>query len=86
MKPILPQSGPKFSAAVAFHNRRTDGTPSSVSVPIHELGLDASDGYHVRELFDQKDFGLLLPSQLIKVDVNPSGKEQIIIFFIFLKI
>lgn len=73
MKTILPQRGPKYSAAVAFHNRRTDGTPSSVTVQLHELGLDASDGYHVRELFDQQDFGLLLPSQSIKVDVNPSG-------------
>ena len=74
MKPVLPKSGSSYSAAIVILNRRVDGTPSEVAVPLRELGLDSDVGYHVRELFDGRDLGFLVPAQLIRVDVNPSGK------------
>jgi alpha-N-acetylgalactosaminidase len=36
-----------FSYAVAFLNRRTDGTPSDVAVTLKELGLFNPGGYSV---------------------------------------
>lgn len=66
-------NGKKFSWAVVVLNRRVDGTPSQVTVPLRELGLDSEEGYHVRELNDHKDIGFLSKDQAIRVDVNPSG-------------
>ena len=76
MKPILPKNGRKYSHAVAVLNRRTDGTPSQVTLPLSELGLDAEDGYRVRDLFDRKDLGTVMTDQAIQIDVNPSGECQ----------
>merc|ERR1711894_333466 len=45
--PILPVYKGKYSYAIVFLNRRTDGTPSEVSVTLSELGLDHRDGYHI---------------------------------------
>lgn len=36
-----------FSYAIAFVNRRTDGTPSDVAVTLKELGLASPAGYRV---------------------------------------
>lgn len=66
-------SGKKFSLAVVVLNRRVDGTPSQVTVPLRELGLDSEEGYHVRELNEHKDVGFLSQDQALRVDVNPSG-------------
>lgn len=74
IKPILPKSGTKYSWAVAVLNRRVDGTPSQVTVPLRDLGLDFADGYRVRDLYQHKDIGVLLPDAAIQVDVNPTGK------------
>jgi hypothetical protein len=75
-KPVLPKSGQRYSWAIVVLNRRVDGTPSQVTVPLRELGLDSSDGYHVRELNEHKDVGIISPDQAIQVDVNPSGKKK----------
>jgi hypothetical protein len=75
-KPVLPKSGQRYSWAIVVLNRRVDGTPSQVTVPLRELGLDSSDGYHVRELNEHKDVGIISPDQAIQVDVNPSGKKR----------
>ncbi|KAI9556960.1 hypothetical protein GHT06_016754 [Daphnia sinensis] len=72
-KPVLPMNGKKFSWAVVVLNRRVDGTPSQVTAPLRDLGLDSEEGYHVRELNDHKDIGFLSKDQAIRVDVNPSG-------------
>ncbi|XP_046438281.1 alpha-N-acetylgalactosaminidase-like [Daphnia pulex] len=72
-KPVLPKSGQRYSWAIVVLNRRVDGTPSQVTVPLRELGLDSGDGYHVRELNEHKDVGIISPDQAIQVDVNPSG-------------
>merc|ERR1711962_616042 len=39
-RPIMPVYRAKYSYAIVFLNRRTDGTPSEVSVTLKELGLD----------------------------------------------
>ncbi|XP_026318115.1 alpha-N-acetylgalactosaminidase isoform X2 [Hyposmocoma kahamanoa] len=72
-RPILPIQGSHYSYAVAFVNRRTDGTPSDVAVTLRELGLNNPAGYRVEDLYEDVDYGVLSPQTKIKVKVNPSG-------------
>ncbi|XP_045453430.1 alpha-N-acetylgalactosaminidase [Melitaea cinxia] len=72
-RPILPIHGQYYSYAVAFVNRRTDGTPSDVAVTLRELGLNNPSGYRVEDLYEDVDYGVLSPQTKIKVKVNPSG-------------
>ncbi|CAH0591564.1 unnamed protein product [Chrysodeixis includens] len=72
-RPILPIQGQYYSYAVAFVNRRTDGTPSDVAVTLRELGLNNPAGYRVEDLYEDVDYGVLSPQTKIKVKVNPSG-------------
>jgi len=65
-----------FSYAIVFLNRRTDGTPSEVSVINRELGLTHEAGYIVEDLYTNKDYGILTPDDKITVDVNPSGNAK----------
>lgn len=46
-RPITPIYQSYYSYAVAFVNRRTDGTPSDVAVTLRELGLQSPSGYRV---------------------------------------
>ena len=73
-RPITPVVRNDFSYAIAFLNRRTDGTPSEVSVINRELGLTHHAGYRVEDLYTNRDYGTLLPEDKITVDVNPSGE------------
>ena len=75
-RPILPVYRGKYSYGIVFLNRRTDGTPSEVSVTLRELGLDHTDGYHITDLYDNYDYGIVTPERRFKVDVNPSGSKQ----------
>jgi len=77
-RPILPVYRGKYSYAIVFLNRRTDGTPSEVSVTLRELGLDHTDGYHIMDLYDNYDYGIVTPERRFKVDVNPSGSVVMI--------
>ncbi|KAH9643714.1 hypothetical protein HF086_001824 [Spodoptera exigua] len=72
-RPILPIQSQYYSYAVAFVNRRTDGTPSDVAVTLRELGLNNPAGYRVEDLYEDVDYGVLSPQTKIKVKVNPSG-------------
>lgn len=72
-RPITPISGIHYSYAIAFLNRRTDGTPSEISVTLRELGLASPEGYAITDLFDGVHYGTVLPDKRFKVDVNPSG-------------
>ncbi|CAG9571826.1 unnamed protein product [Danaus chrysippus] len=72
-RPIIPIHGQYYSYAVAFLNRRTDGTPSDVAVTLKELGLNNPAGYRVEDLYEDVDYGVLSPATKIKVKVNPSG-------------
>lgn len=46
-RPITPIFQTYYSYAIAFVNRRTDGTPSDVAVTLRELGLQSPTGYRV---------------------------------------
>ncbi|XP_071512172.1 alpha-N-acetylgalactosaminidase-like isoform X5 [Panulirus ornatus] len=72
-RPITPVTQGHYSYAIAFLNRRTDGTPSEVSVTLRELGLAFPGGYAITDLFDGVHYGTVLPDKRFKVDVNPSG-------------
>ncbi|KAJ8971807.1 hypothetical protein NQ317_010782 [Molorchus minor] len=72
-RPITPLYQNYFSYAIAFINRRTDGTPSDVAVTLKELGLTSPTGYRVEDLYEDVDYGVLSAQTKIKVKVNPSG-------------
>ncbi|GLG93367.1 hypothetical protein R5R35_013776 [Gryllus longicercus] len=72
-RPITPIYQNYFSYAVAFVNRRTDGTPSDIAVTLRELGLSYPGGYSVEDLYEDVNYGVLTPQTKIKVKVNPSG-------------
>ncbi|CAG9762547.1 unnamed protein product [Ceutorhynchus assimilis] len=72
-RPITPLYQNYFSYAIAFVNRRTDGTPSDVAVTLKELGLTSPTGYRVEDLYEDVDYGVLSSQTKIKVKVNPSG-------------
>lgn len=74
-RPITPIYQTYYSFAIAFVNRRTDGTPSDVAVTLRELGLQCPSGYRVEDLYEEVDYGILNPHTKIKVKVNPSGKR-----------
>eukprot|EP00096_Caligus_rogercresseyi_P001710 TRINITY_DN1285_c0_g1_i1.p1 TRINITY_DN1285_c0_g1~~TRINITY_DN1285_c0_g1_i1.p1 ORF type:complete len:498 (-),score=95.81 TRINITY_DN1285_c0_g1_i1:201-1694(-) len=77
-RPILPVFKGRYSYGIVFLNRRTDGTPSEVSVTLKELGLDSEEGYHITDLYDNYDYGIVTPERRFKVDVNPSGSVVMI--------
>jgi len=72
-RPISPLYRHYFSYAIAFLNRRADGTPSDVAVTLQEMGLIAPSGYRIEDLYEDVDYGVLTPQTKIKVKVNPSG-------------
>ncbi|XP_075151707.1 alpha-N-acetylgalactosaminidase isoform X1 [Haematobia irritans] len=72
-KPINPVHEGFYSYAIAFVNRRTDGTPSDIAVTLKELGLICSYGYRVQDLYEDVDYGILHARTKVKVKVNPSG-------------
>merc|ERR1719350_737479 len=74
----MPVYRAKYSYAIVFLNRRTDGTPSEVSVTLKELGLDNPTGYHIEDLYDEHVYGVVTPDRRFKVDVNPSGSVVMI--------
>uniref|UniRef100_A0A6M2DWE2 Alpha-galactosidase n=1 Tax=Xenopsylla cheopis TaxID=163159 RepID=A0A6M2DWE2_XENCH len=70
---ISPVEGEFHSYAIAFASRRDDGTPYRMTKALKELGLNATGGYHVQDLYDDTNYGVLLPDDTIQVRVNPSG-------------
>lgn len=77
MKPVQPTAAQHNSAAIVFLNRRTDGTPTRVSVVLSDTGLVSPFGYKAQELFDGIYFGNFLPNDTLTVVVNPSGKSGV---------
>nr|CAH0113308.1 unnamed protein product [Daphnia galeata] len=73
IKSVEPSSAPDRSAAIVFLNRRTDGTPTRVSVILRDIGLTSLFGYKVEELFDGLNLGVYRPDDSLTVIVNPSG-------------
>jgi hypothetical protein len=57
------------------NNNSNNILPEQVSVTLRELGLDHPDGYHITDLYDDYDYGIVTPERRFKVDVNPSGSK-----------
>lgn len=76
MRWVLPAVGGKQSAAIAFLNRRTDGTPTKISAVLRDIGLGSTTGYQVQELFDGRTLGFYEPDDRLSVLVNPSGRND----------
>ena len=76
MKTVLPRVEMNFSLVVTVLNRRTDGTPTKVSLMLSDLGLTRSAGYKVRELFDHSELGIYFPDDHLNLLVNPSGTSS----------
>lgn len=72
-RPITPVHQNYYSYAIAFLNRRTDGTPSDISVTLKDIALKFPGGYRVEDLYEDVDYGILSPQTKIKVKVNPTG-------------
>ncbi|XP_026481041.1 alpha-N-acetylgalactosaminidase-like [Ctenocephalides felis] len=72
-RPITPVENEFYSYAIAFANGRDDGTPYKVTRTLKELGLVAPAGYHVEDVYDRTNYGLLYPEDRIEVHINPSG-------------
>ncbi|XP_026481042.1 alpha-N-acetylgalactosaminidase-like [Ctenocephalides felis] len=72
-RPITPVEKEFYSYAIAFTSRRDDGTPFKVTTTLKELGLSAPGGYHVKDLFDKTNYGVLHSEDKIEVHVNPLG-------------
>lgn len=68
-RPITPIYQTFYSYAIAFVNRRTDGTPSDVAVTLRELGLVSQTGYRVKVI---SVFNLLSYAIDKKIEINIS--------------
>jgi len=72
-RPVTPVSSANdYSYAVAFRNRGTS-TLDHVTTTLGALGLTYANGYHVVDLYNGNDFGVLLPDAELSVTVDPSG-------------
>ena len=63
---------PAGSLAFAFLNTGY-AVPSVVSIRVADLGLWNPAGYNVTEAFDNIPMGVIKPSSVFKVSVNPTG-------------
>ncbi|XP_071552875.1 LOW QUALITY PROTEIN: alpha-N-acetylgalactosaminidase-like [Panulirus ornatus] len=72
-KPVTPVKHGNHSYALAFMNRKDDGTPTKVSHSLRSLGLTSPDGYVITDLYDHLQYGTVLPDDQLVLEVNPSG-------------
>jgi len=67
-KPIAPNGSWAF---VVFNSALA--MPSRVTVKLSDLGMHSPAGYHVSEVFDGVSLGVMKPSDVLNVSVNPTG-------------
>ncbi|XP_033106861.1 alpha-N-acetylgalactosaminidase-like isoform X2 [Anneissia japonica] len=60
------------SQAVAVFSRSTS-VPQTVHLTLHQLGLNSSTFYYIRDLFEHKTLGRYSKDDIISVTVNPGG-------------
>ncbi|KAI5739445.1 hypothetical protein M8J77_019402 [Diaphorina citri] len=84
-RPITPNVGDKYSYAVAFVSKRTDGRSYPYNVTLSTIGLENEHGYKFEDLFGDYysnatkarigdlENKIVLPSNSIKINVYPSG-------------
>lgn len=68
-RPIVPNG----SFAVAAIYFVMHGHPVHVAIPLREIGLNATGGYNITEVFDGKYVGAFKPNQNFTFVVDPSG-------------
>merc|ERR1712080_266259 len=73
LKAVTPVVHGKFSYVLLLFNRNTSPNPLNVTVTLNEVGMDATSGYQVQELFTGKDYGIVHVANKFTVLVNPSG-------------
>ncbi|XP_050525606.1 alpha-N-acetylgalactosaminidase-like isoform X4 [Daktulosphaira vitifoliae] len=74
VRPVEPKSEKYYSYAIAFVNRRTEGTPYLYSTSLRDLGLINPEGYIIKNLYSNHTVSKFLePNSLIKVLTNPTG-------------
>jgi hypothetical protein len=67
---------PLVNKAVALGVLNQDmygGRAASFQIHLSDYGLTNPAGYQARELFDGKDYGIIKPTQLFEVLVNPTS-------------
>ncbi|XP_014678061.1 PREDICTED: alpha-N-acetylgalactosaminidase-like [Priapulus caudatus] len=73
LRPIIPRG----SSAVVFLNMRVDGTPVKFTTSLRDIGLTKRQGYHVREIFHEHDYGFMHPGDVFECRINPTGVVMI---------
>jgi len=68
-RPITPPG----SYAIAAVYSKQQGYPIHVTLPLSAIHLNASHGYKITEVFDNKPVGYLKAGQNLTYIVNPSG-------------
>lgn len=76
-RPIGPLYQNFYSYAIAFVNRRTDGTPSDISVTLKELGLINYTGYRVEVCFGANFTILMFPTLIIEHLSGPLRERRL---------
>lgn len=66
-------------------NRRPDGTPFPFNKLLSFYGLKHGQGYYLKDLYSGVDLGHFLPTDMLPLRINPSGRlqERLSDFFCF---
>ncbi|XP_067126183.1 alpha-N-acetylgalactosaminidase [Centruroides vittatus] len=70
-RPINPVRNEFYSYAIAFLNINSESV--ELSVTFKEVGLTFYNGYHVKDLFDGKDYGFIQPHDSFKISIKPTA-------------
>ena len=73
MKPL---QGARFAVAVLQYNNY--GGPLVYASTLQSLGLNNTQGYQITEAFDNKHMGNLMPHDILKLTVNPTGIQIVV--------
>lgn len=73
LRPLRSQYFAEGSYAVAVIQYYNYGGPLPFSATLQSLGMNNSAGYKITEAFDGKYMGKLLPLELLRFNVNPTG-------------
>ncbi|XP_023241723.1 alpha-N-acetylgalactosaminidase-like isoform X2 [Centruroides sculpturatus] len=70
-RPINPVRSEFYSYAIAFLNINSESV--ELSITFKEVGLTFYNGYHVKDLFDGKDYGFIQPHDNFKISIKPTA-------------
>lgn len=72
LRPISPVDKGHHSYAIAIVNHEPKGV-AHVKVTLSQLGLNYTEGYHVRNIFGKQSLGIFSTSDQVDVNVEPTG-------------